>query len=85
MCSNELCGANLSEESILIDLDDSIDKVIAKNLEANRVKFTIMGEEFVSCSKKCKRVTKFNYMLRENNEHEILRSFESMLRKKIKK
>jgi len=27
-----------------------------------------MGEEFVSCSKKCKKVTKFAYMLRQNNE-----------------
>lgn len=44
-----------------------------------------MGEAFVSCSKKCKKVTKFAYMLRQNNEQEILRAFESMLRKKIKK
>ena len=45
-----------------------------------------MGEEFVSCSKKCKKVTKFAYMLRQKNEQEILRAFESMLRKKaIKK
>ena len=44
-----------------------------------------MGEEFVSCSKKCKKVTKFAYMLRQNNEQEVLRAFESMLRKKIKK
>lgn len=44
-----------------------------------------MGEEFVSCSKKCKKVTKFAYMLRQNNEQEILRAFESMLRKKARK
>lgn len=44
-----------------------------------------MGEEFVSCSKKCKKVTKFAYMLRQNNEQEVLRAFESMLRKKFKK
>ena len=44
-----------------------------------------MGEEFVSCSKKCKKVTKFAYMLRQNNEQEVLRVFESMLRKKLKK
>jgi hypothetical protein len=42
-----------------------------------------MGEEFVSCSKKCKKVTKFAYMLKQNNEQEILRAFESMLRKKL--
>lgn len=44
-----------------------------------------MGEDFVSCSKKCKKVTKFAYMLRQNNEQEILRAFETMLRKKVKK
>ena len=44
-----------------------------------------MGEDFVSCSKKCKKVTKFAYMLRQKNEHEILRAFESMLRKKVLK
>ena len=44
-----------------------------------------MGEEFVSCSKKCKKVTKFAYMLKQNNDQEILRAFESMLRKKLKK
>ena len=48
----------------------------------SRVKFSIMGEEFVSCSKKCKKVTKFAYMLRQKNENEILCAFESMLRKK---
>jgi len=44
-----------------------------------------MSEEFVSCSKKCKKVTKFAYMLKQHNEQEILRAFESMLRKKLKK
>jgi len=57
--------------------------MIARNIDQNQtVKFTIMGEEFVSCSKKCKKVTKFAYMLRQKNEQEILRAFESMLRKK---
>ena len=50
--------------------------------QTSRVKFSIMGEEFVSCSKKCKKVTKFAYMLRQKNENEILCAFESMLRKK---
>ena len=50
-----------------------------------KIRFSIMGDEFVSCSKKCKKVTKFAYMLRQNNEQEILRAFESMLRKKLKK
>jgi len=51
----------------------------------SKIRFMIMGEEFVSCSKKCKKVTKFAYMLKQHNEQEILRAFESMLRKKIKK
>ena len=44
-----------------------------------------MGEEFVACSKKCKKVTKFAYMLKQQKEQEVLRAFETMLRKKIKK
>lgn len=92
VCSNELCGLSLvdsQQQQLLLDFDEcvSVDQVIAKNLEMqnNRVRFTIMGEEFVSCSKKCKKVTKFAYMLRQNNEQEILRAFETMLRKKVKK
>lgn len=49
------------------------------------VKFTINGEEKVTCSKKCKKVAKFQFMLKKNNETEVLRAFESMLRKKIVK
>ena len=84
VCSNELCGVSLSDDQLLIDLEESVDQVIARNMEGNpnKIKFTIMGEEFVSCSKKCKKVTKFAYMLRQKNEQEILRAFESMLRKK---
>lgn len=61
-----------------------IDKEVNSGCQ-NKIKFTIMGEEFVSCSKKCKKVTKFAYMLKQHNEQEILRAFESMLRKKLKK
>jgi hypothetical protein len=49
------------------------------------VKFVIYGEEKVACSKKCKKVTKFAYMLKKNSETEVLRAFESMLRKKMAK
>jgi len=73
VCSNELCGASLEEAQLVLDdlnLDESLEHVIQRNLEGsnNRVHFMIMGEEFVSCSKKCKKVTKFAYMLRQNNE-----------------
>lgn len=90
MCSNELCGLSLvdaDQPQLLLDDLDDVDQVIAQNSDqkASKVRFTIMGEEFVSCSKKCKKVTKFAYMLRQNNEQEILRAFETMLRKKVKK
>lgn len=49
------------------------------------VSFTINGEEKISCSKKCKKVTKFSYMLKKSSETEVLRAFELMLRKKISK
>ena len=49
------------------------------------VRFVINGEEKVTCSKKCKKVAKFAYMLKKNNENEVLKAFESMLRKKLVK
>jgi hypothetical protein len=49
------------------------------------VSFTINGEEKISCSKKCKKVSKFAYMIKKNNETDVLRAFESMLRKKMAK
>ena len=68
MCSNELCGLSLIDDQLVLDdLDEDVEAVLARNLDltSNRVKFSIMGEEFVSCSKKCKKVTKFAYMLRQ--------------------
>ena len=47
------------------------------------VKFTISSQEKVACSKKCKKVAKFAYMLKNKNESEVLKAFESMLRKKM--
>lgn len=46
------------------------------------VKFILNGEEKVACSKKCKKVTKFAFMLRRTSEADVLRAFETMLRKK---
>jgi hypothetical protein len=51
-------------------------------LDDNIVKFYILGDEKVACSKKCKKVTKFSIMLRRSSEAEVLRAFENMLRKK---
>ena len=39
----------------------------------------------LACSKKCKKIAKFAYILKKNNENEILKTFESMLRKKMQK
>lgn len=36
----------------------------------------------MACSKKCKKVTKFAFMLKRTSEQEVLRAFEEMLRKK---
>ena len=47
--------------------------------------FNINGNDMLACSKKCKKVAKFSYMLKKNNENEILKTFESMLRKKMQK
>lgn len=50
------------------------------------IRFTVLGEEKVTCSKKCKKVAKFATILKKNNnETEVLRAFETMLRKKIAK
>ena len=51
----------------------------------NIIKFHINGLEMMTCSKKCKKVAKFAYMLKKNNENDILKTFETMLRKKMQK
>jgi hypothetical protein len=44
------------------------------------------GMEKIACSKKCKKVAKFSYLLRrKNDENAILRAFEKILRKKMQK
>ena len=40
------------------------------------------GEEKVACSKKCKKVSKFAWILKKATEAEVLREFEAMLRRK---
>jgi len=42
-------------------------------------------EEKVACSKKCKKVAKFGFVLKLGSESESLRSFEKMMRKKMTK
>ena len=58
----------MSDQPLMLN-EESVEQTIARNMEVpQKYRFTIMGEEFVSCSKKCKKVTKFAYMLRQNNE-----------------
>ena len=54
----------MSDQPLMLN-EESVEQTIARNMEVpQKFRFTIMGEEFVSCSKKCKKVTKFAYMLR---------------------
>lgn len=72
-CNNELCGVELTGYENQPAQYNSF------------IKFHINGNEMIACSKKCKKVAKFSYMLKKNNENEILKAFESMLRKKMQK
>ena len=80
-CNNELCGVEL------VNAYDSPSNQWGQtnNIQPQKaiVKFHINGNEMMACSKKCKKVAKFAYMLKKNNENEILKTFESMLRKKM--
>lgn len=42
-------------------------------------------EQKVACSKKCKKVAKFGSVLKQSTENEVLKAFESMMRKKMNK
>jgi hypothetical protein len=78
-CNNELCGVELKGAfSTQIQIAGS-------GTQTQIVKFQINGNEMMACSKKCKKVAKFSYMLKKNNENDILKTFESMLRKKMQK
>jgi len=56
------------------------------------VKFKLTGgidevieQEKYACSKKCKKVAKFGFILKQGTENEALKAFESMMRKKMNK
>jgi len=58
--------------------------------EDQRVRFKILNsekglEEKVACSKKCKKVAKFGFVLKLGSESEALRAFEKMMRTKMTK
>jgi len=52
---------------------------------ASRIKFAIDNVEYVSCSKKCQKVTKFSLILHRNDQIEILEAFQKMLEKRKNK
>ena len=73
VCANELCSMLLEPIP-----------------EDQRVRFKILNsekglEEKVACSKKCKKVAKFGFVLKLGSESEALRAFEKMMRTKMTK
>jgi hypothetical protein len=48
-------------------------------------RFTLGETDFVACSKKCKKVTKFDFMFSNQSEQQVLCAFEAMIRKKQSK
>lgn len=45
----------------------------------------VIEQEKYACSKKCKKVAKFGFILKQGTENEALKAFESMMRKKMNK
>jgi hypothetical protein len=75
LCANELCGQALemlpSDSLIRFKVSGGITEVIEC--------------EKIACSKKCKKVAKFGFILKYGTENEALKAFESMMRKKMNK
>jgi hypothetical protein len=73
VCANELCGANL-------------ELIPSENLVKFKVPTEFSGEqEKIACSKKCKKVAKFGFILKNGSENEAMKAFEGMLKKKMNK
>ena len=78
-CSNELCGQELSGRKDARDghVGSSLSAVVPGLHDDNGfggdrdkiVRFQINGVEMIACSKKCKKVAKFAYLLKKNNEN----------------
>ena len=70
VCSNQLCLQKLTNPATIVQFK-------CMNLTGE-------PDSFVACSKKCKKVTKFQNMLKHGaNEQQILVAFETLLRKKL--
>lgn len=78
-CANELCSVPLEHIS-----SENLFKftVTREDQESTGREFT---EEKIACSKKCKKVAKFGFVMRYGTENEVLKAFEGMMRKKMKK
>ena len=79
-CSNELCGLELSSKKDIrsdVNTGSSLSGMVPGASEDNApggdrdklVRFQINGVEMIACSKKCKKVAKFAYLLKKNNEN----------------
>lgn len=94
-CSNELCGQELSGKKDARNDANPSSSLAGFGVHASHdraaddrdklFRFQINGIEMIACSKKCKKVAKFAYLLKKNNENQILKTFETMLRKRMQK
>lgn len=70
-----MCGAQLEflphENLVMFKVSGGIDEIIE--------------QEKIACSKKCKKVAKFGFILKHGTENESLKAFEGMMRKKMVK
>jgi hypothetical protein len=72
ICANELCGVSLE----LIPPENLIRFKVGGGIDEHQ------EQEKIACSKKCKKVAKFGFVLKHGTENESLKAFEAMMRKK---
>ena len=86
-CNNELCGQELSQKQQTTQ--NNFQSNLAGGQENSQtdkiIRFQINGVEMIACSKKCKKVAKFAYLLKKNDENQTLKTFETILRKRMQK
>lgn len=85
-CNNELCGQELSQK--LPPNQNSFQSNMMGGQDNNQaadkiIRFQTNGIEMIACSKKCKKVAKFAYLLKKNDENQTLKTFETILRKRM--
>lgn len=63
-CSNELCGAELAGVPKMNASMQGFGVSINNNSGTGPVRFSVNGNQLMACSKKCKKVAKFSYLLK---------------------